>query len=296
MPPTVQKQSAVVPTKIAVSKPAPIQPGMKLALYGRAKTGKTRLACTFPKPLLLIGTEDGTKSVATGREVKATLTDTLGNQFQVFTLMLRGKSTDIDFVPTSSTSVIDHMLKIAPGKYKSCVIDHGGGLQDILVKEITGMSEAPAQMSFGVMSQQDWGILTGQFKDIMRRFLALADVYGMHQVVIAHEKNFTSENTPVDVMLPSVGAALTPQCSGWLSTAVDYLGQTYIREELTSSQAGDGGLDIPIATKTGRKQFVLRVAPHEVFQTGFRVPYDVDLPHDGIADPTFTKIQTLINS
>lgn len=36
---------------------------MKISVYGRPKTGKTRLSSTFPKPLLILGTEDGTESI-----------------------------------------------------------------------------------------------------------------------------------------------------------------------------------------------------------------------------------------
>ena len=36
---------------------------VRMSLYGGPKTGKTRFACTFPKPLLIMGTEEGTASV-----------------------------------------------------------------------------------------------------------------------------------------------------------------------------------------------------------------------------------------
>lgn len=308
MPPVVQKQSgslSMVPPKTnnqpVGNSPAPhpkvtpkeIEPGMKLSVFGRGKTGKTRLACTFPKPLLLIGTEDGTKSIKTSRKLKARITDTAGNVAEVYSLFLREKATGVDFVQIHNSTMLDFITTNVMKNYRSGVLDNGGGFQDILVKEIAGLAETPAQLSYGTMSQQEWGILTGQFKDQLRKLLALADTAGKHIVIIAHEQNFTPENTTPGLMLPSVGPALTPKCSGWLSTACDYLSQTFIREEIVEAAATEEG-EMPVAMKTGRKQFCLRVAPHEVFMTGFRVPEGVELPQDGIASPTFEKIQAMI--
>ena len=36
--------------------------GLKVLVFGQSKTGKTRFSSTFPKPLLIIGTQDGAAS------------------------------------------------------------------------------------------------------------------------------------------------------------------------------------------------------------------------------------------
>ncbi len=262
------------------------EPGMKLSLFGRPKTGKTRLMCSFPKPLLLIGTEDGTKSVKTSRTKKGELKDHAGNVMTMYSLFLRDKPTGIDFVQIYSTASFDYLLETYAKQYKTFGLDHAGGLQDIIVKEVAGLSAIPTQMNWGIIDQQGWGVVANIFKDHMRKFLGFADTYSKHCIVVAHERNFT-EGGKADVMLPSVGTALTPTCAGWLSSACDYLGQCYIREQV------EVGAD-DIALKTGKKEFCLRVAPHEVFQTGFRVAEGIDLPVNGIVNPTFAKIYNMI--
>ena len=70
--PSIAKQSPRTPTvkhkkNGVLGRIVPVgslKKGIKLLAYGRGKTGKTRLFSTFPKPALLIGTEDGTNSIA----------------------------------------------------------------------------------------------------------------------------------------------------------------------------------------------------------------------------------------
>ena len=93
-------------------------------------------------------------------------------------------------------------------------------------------------------------------------------------------------------MIPSVGAALTPQTAAWLNGACDYICQTYIREQIISTkQPGEAGL--VLQTPTGKKEYCLRVGPHQVYITGFRLPGNISLP-DSLVDPTFDKINKLI--
>lgn len=73
--PVVSKQSAKSTVKKASKPGSKLRPvdaqssqyGIRMVLYGLTKTGKTTLACDFPKPLMLVGTmgtlEDGTRSV-----------------------------------------------------------------------------------------------------------------------------------------------------------------------------------------------------------------------------------------
>jgi ABC-type dipeptide/oligopeptide/nickel transport system ATPase subunit len=69
--PTVSRQSNVASKNKGGGIASRIVPvaqaarGFTMALYGRSGSGKTRLSCTFPKPLLLLGAEEGTGSVST---------------------------------------------------------------------------------------------------------------------------------------------------------------------------------------------------------------------------------------
>lgn len=240
-----------------------METGIKMNVYGRGKTGKTRLACTFPKPLLLIGTEDGTKSV-------------------------RGMG--VDYVRIHQSAELPELCgALRQSKYKTAVLDTAGGLLDIVLKEVLGLDELPLQRSWGMAEQRDWQTCGAQVKERLHGLLDLADRYNLNVVVIAHERNFNEEQNS-DVMIPSIGAALTPTVAAWLNNACDYICQMFIREEVVQQKSKTGPT---INRKTGKKEFCLRVGPHPIYQTGFRLPPNTELP-DCIVDPTYEKIARLI--
>lgn len=243
--------------------------GMKLLVYGRGKTGKTRLASTFPKRMLLIGTEDGTRSVA---GVKG-----------------------LDFVRLRKSSEIgDLAAMLGTKKYSSVGLDTAGGLQDLILKEVLGLDDVPVQKSWGLTDRQTWGIVGMQFKERMRQILDLSDRHGLNVCVIAHERSFGGDDeADSDRITQTVGAALTPSAAAWLNAACDYVCQTFIRREVRTRKQKVGGKDVEVSTETGRVEYCLRVGPHPTFLTGFRVPDGVQIP-DAIVDPTHGKIVNLI--
>lgn len=272
--PTVSKQIMQSQNKAragVLSRIAPVgtsTKGMKLLVYGRGKTGKTRLFSTFPKPALLVGTEDGTNSIA---DVKG-----------------------IDFVQLRESSEVDELVRmLADGKYKSLCLDTVGGLQDLVLKEVLGLEEIPVQRSWGTARQQDYGTMGVQLKERMRNILSLADSGVLEVQVIAHERNFNEEGSS-DLITPTVGAALTPSAAGWLNGACDFVCQTFIREEVAETSQKVAGKIIKQKKKTGHAEYCLRIGPHPVYLTGFRTcGKATDLP-DCIVDPTYDKIRALI--
>lgn len=294
MPPKVTKQTSTLLTSRQDGNLGHRRPkkGIRLNVYGRGKTGKTRLVCTFPKPMLLIGTEDGTDSVSTDQELR----ERLPCGAEVMALTLRGQPTGIDFVRLHHSDWLEDVVRILEsGYYKTASLDHAGGLQDVIVKEVLGLAEIPVQRSWGMAQQKDWGIIGQQTKERLSKLLALSERLGIHVPVIAHERSFGGEDTSMDAMLPSIGPALTPTTAAWLNGACDYVCQTFIREEVKVDTLKIGGKDSgqEVRTKTGTKEYCLRVGPHPVYMTGFRLPPGVDLP-DAIVNPTYEKIQALI--
>lgn len=246
-----------------------LQTGIKLNVYGRGKTGKTRLSCTFPKPLLILGTEDGTKSVIGVKGVK---------------YVRLAVSTELDEVPGI----------VGDQGFRTVVLDTAGGLQDLILKEILGLAEVPINKSWGMAQQKDWQICTAQFRERMSRLINLADMSGTHVVIIAHERNFTNEDIGSDVMMPSVGSALTPTAASWLNGACDYVCNTFIREQTTTRMVeAVKGKSVEVKEKTGKEEFCLRIGPHPIYMTGFRLPPGRELP-DVIVDPSYAKIADLI--
>jgi len=244
--------------------------GIKMCLYGRGKTGKTSAACTFPKPLLVIGTENGTKSVKKVKGVK--------------------------FFPLLESSEIDELAEAIPGEYASVVLDTAGGLQDMIMKEILGLDDIPVEKSWGMAVREQWQSCGVQTKERLRRLLDLADKHGTHVVIIAHERNFNDEGGS-DLLFPTVGAALTPSTAGWLNGACDYLCQTFLREQTVKKDvkvAGKKGATM--SRKTGKVEYCLRVGPHPVYMTGFRRSHSEDetMP-DVLVNPDYDKICELID-
>lgn len=244
--------------------------GMKVCLYGRGKTGKTTLACSFPKPLLIVGTEDGTKSV---RSVKNCFFHLLENSSQV-----------------------DQLVPIIKEEYKTIVLDTAGGLQDMILKEILGLDDVPIEKSWGIAGREQWQICGAQTKERLRSLLNLANSHtGINVVVIAHERNFNDEGSGSELLTPTVGAALTPSVTGWLNGACDYICQTFIREQTVKKNMKVGNKEgAQLTQRTGKAEYCLRVGPHPIYMTGFRRVRRGEMMPELIVDPSYEKIMEVI--
>lgn len=257
-------------SRIAVDRIAPVSQvneGFKFLLYGQTKNGKTRLACTFPKPLLLIGaagfgTEKGTRSVS---NVKG-----------------------VDFVGLDSSEEVEQLCQLE--RYKTYVLDTAGGLQERVVNEFTDHTPT-ARKDWRHVNKGDWGPINGKTIERLRCLLDQSDFLGKHVVIIAHERAFNVEAESADLLFPFVGAALTPGVAGWLDGAVDYIGQCFKRQKTKGIPLSRKKK--PTQIKTSGVDYCLRVGDHPVFKTGFRVPVGTKLP-DVIVDPSFEKINKLI--
>lgn len=254
--------------------------GIILSVYGRAGTGKTTLACTFPKPLLIIGSEDGTGSVRDVEGIDFILVETSSEVDQL-----------IGYVPTGHMRDVSRKDNFGGG-YKTVVLDTVGGLQDLVLKEVLGLDSVPLQGSWGMANQETWGAVSSQVKEILADLISLS-ARGINIVIVAHEKNFTDSGSHSDVMLPYVNVAVQPATRDWLNGKCDYIGQMYIREQVRKERIEEGGQSMIIDTKTGRSEFCLRVKQHPIFMTRFRCPKGTKLP-DAIVDPDYNKIKTLI--
>lgn len=235
---------------------------VKMNLYGRSGTGKTTLACSFPKPLLLIGSEDGTKSV---HNVEG-----------------------VDFVKVDTVDEMVELIEYLPNKYKTGVLDTATYLQDIVLREILGLDELPAQRSWGMAAREQWGQCALKTKELLR---ALLDK-DWNFVICAQEREFNTESDS-DVLMPYVGSALTPSVTGWLNPACDYIGQTFIRERTEKKQTKVGGKSVTREIKTGAMEYCLRSGPDAVYTTKFRTPKGHELP-SVIVDPDYDKIAAII--
>lgn len=280
MPPKVTRQSPNGPARPSgpenvLDRIAPIdfgEEGIKMLLYGRSGTGKTTFWATFPDPILAVVCSGGTKP----GELRSI--DTPANRQRIRQVTLEHSS--------ELLTVADHVQ--AAGGYRTVVLDHCSGLQDLTLKEILGLEELPAQKSWGMASQQQYGQSSLQCKELLRRLLNLS----CNVVLIAQERTF-GDDTGSEVIQPTVGPALTPSVVGWLCPAVEYLCETFIRPRMAEATVKIGGKDKPTRVRGKGVEYCLRLEPHDVFMTKFRVPKGTPLP-DVIVDPDYDKVAQLL--
>lgn len=284
VPPPSARPTAPTPTtvddpaKFVLDRIRPVSAlrGLKVCVYGLGKRGKTRLVCTFPKPLLLIGTENGTQSVL-------------------------GKYTDdeLKFVPIFSPDEIQPLVEYAPkAGFRSVALDNGSGLQDFIVKRVGGFSEMPVQGSWGMLKREQWGQVGAQWKREVKLILDLADQFGMYTAIIAHERDFKKEEDGTGtasvedlLSLPRMGPGLIPACSNWINGACDYVCNCFLRERIEryKETVVEGAEPVDMIRPTGEYEYGIRVGPSTNYATGFRLPDGAILPKF-IINPTFDKI------
>lgn len=277
--PKVVKQSAkpkrrkVVRRRKAGSIVDQIQPvseweglGIKINVYGRNGTGKTTIGCTFPKKLLLVGFEDGTKSV---RRVKG-----------------------VDFVRVSKLDELAELAEHAGRNYKTLVMDTVTSLQDLVLTEILGLDKIPVQSSWGSVSREQYRQRSEQTREFMRLFLDLP----INVVALAQEKDHTNKEEATgdgEVLAPFIASNLGATTCGWLHDACDYICQTFIREQTRIKVVKIRKKRVNRRVLTGKTEFCLRTMVHPIYAGKFRVDRATEMP-DAIVDPSFEKINELI--
>lgn len=239
------------------------------AFYGRAGSGKTTLAATFPKPILLLDIRDkGTDSIA---DVKG-----------------------IDVLEIESLDDIEDIyydvLKPGDHKYKTVVFDTVTEMQKLVMKSVVmGKSKKKVDESrigdWGSMAKRDWGDVAA----IMNKWIADFRDLDMEVVFLAQErvKNVDDEEGEDNQLTPEVGAAVMPSIATTLNAAVNVIGNTFIRMKRTSVVKGN--------KKTHKEEpvYCLRVGPNPIYTTKLRKPRSAESP-PYIEDATYKDIKDLI--
>lgn len=270
--------------------------GTSLSLYGRPKSGKTRMACTFPKPLLILGSEKGTKSVKglTGIDF-----------FQLV------KCTDlswwVEYLKKGGPSKwkngkksVDNRDRPLPGNdpYDTGVLDNGTGLRDLRIKEILGLEELPVQKGFGFASRDQWMECAQSMKHLLRPlFLLFREGTLKNIVVVAQEQNYGGgENGEAasDLIKPTVSSALGKSLCDWINAECDSIGQTLIRMKTVRTTRSVAGKQVAMVERTGAIEYCLRVQPDEVYYAGIRVQQGREIKQDFIVDPSYEKLLKVI--
>ena len=224
---------------------------MRLALYGRAGSGKTTLAATFPKPILLdIGNEEGTDSVSDVNGLQVMRVTTWEEFEQMYWYLENG----------------DH-------DFETVILDTVTQLQELAIREIGAQNKKKdADGGWGSMTKQMWGEVATLLKTWITHYRALPD---MNVVFIGQERIFNAgeeADTEDGQIQPEVGPRMMPSVVSTLNAAVDVLAHCFIREKHTRKKVNG---------KTVEKrevQYCLRVGPHAFYTTKVRKPVSVELP------------------
>lgn len=280
MPPKVTRQTATEAPANSVDVLQRIKPigfglseGINIMLYGRSGTGKTTLWSTFPKPILALVCSGGVRP----GEVRS-IDDAENRKV-------------IDSVPIFHSQEAHKVLEnfhLLPRQYKTIVIDHGTGVQDMILKEVLGLAELPLQKSWGLATQEQYGICVAQSKEVFYRALSI----NCNTVIVAQQREFKGKGDP-EMVIPHVGAGLMPTLADWLNQSVDYIGQTFIRQKEETIKTDIGGEIIETVQKTRGVDYCLRTGAHELYHTKFRKHKKIALP-EMIEDPSYEKIIKII--
>lgn len=254
--------------------------GIKIMLYGESGSGKTTLWSTFPKPILVMLCSGGMRP----GELRSI--DTPEMRKVVKQIVLR----DTDEVGALAAHVG------ATGAFNTLVLDHVSGLQDLALQEILG-KKIPAQKTYGIATQQQWGQCAAFCKEGIRAMLNLS----CNVVIVGQERLNKGKDDGIEseIIKPTVGVGVIPALALWLNPACDYILQMFKRGRTketirTVGQKGSANYkETKILESLPGISYCARTEPHHVYSTKFRVPRGSPLP-EYIEDPSYDKIMALL--
>lgn len=247
--------------------------GLKFLIFGLSGTGKTTLACSFPKPLLFVRpeqVEDGSLSIRTVKGIEAP------RQLE-------------------SPDELDELVAVQEnsGRWNTIVLDGVSKFQDIVLKKVLSLSEVPAQLSWGIAKQSDWGIVSNEFKEHIRKLLRLTNK-GCNVVILGGERSLGDDPEKNPLAAPTVMIALQPSSMGWMHEVCDYNVHTFVRRGQKKIVSKVPGKETTVTRfEPGEIEFCCHIGTNELYQTKFRKPKHVKLPEE-VVNLDYDKIAKLI--
>lgn len=265
-----------------------------MLLYGRNRTGKTTLACTFPKPLLLISVEPALTGGA--RSVR--------NVPGVSWIRVHPTDPDADLRTSDELEQLGKELRADPavGGYKTVVIDSGTSLDEIVLAEICAWDEPAVMLAVGhtrpgsKVSGDQYTERSERSRRVLRPFMELK----CHLVVTANEKDHNPQEGRKSTLTRGphtesfYAAAMGGGTVKWLQDAMEIC-QLFVDQERVEQDVPDGtGGTVRMSVETGRTVRRLRCLYHPNYAAGFRAPLGSEVP-EFIDSPDWTKIEAVAN-
>ena len=215
-----------------------------ITLYGRPGTGKTTIACTGPKPLLLIDVKD--KGTDSGKRE-----DLEPGDITVFELE------NFDEIYEVYDYIQDH-----PDRFKSVAIDHMTALQDFCYQKVMEEEEKSK------MSQGMYGTAGSYLKEVINLYKGLTDL-GITPIFNCQDRMESGDGEGEDQLLPEVGPSLMPSVARTLCAASRVIGHTYQFENVEKLDGAKVRRNI---------EFRLRLGPNPYYITKVTRPVGTPCP------------------
>lgn len=261
---------------------------IKISIYGRNRVGKTTLACTFPKPLLLVSFEPARTGGA--RSIR--------------------KVPGVEYIHLSSIPEVEKLAGelASDTHFKTHVLDTITSLQDALLAQILDLPDVPEQWAFGSAGKTEYQRRSERTKDVLRPFLNLK----AHTVVLAKEKDHSPPkgdeiwegygrrklNADIDAMRVDsyFAESIGTSAADWLHDACDFVCRLYLTKEVMVQQrtvkvAGQNQI-VKEEIETGKIVRRLRTLYHANYAAGFRSDV-LDIP-EYIENPTYDRLVQVI--
>jgi hypothetical protein len=223
---------------------------LAVCFWGRSGTGKTTVASTFPKPLLLLDVrEKGTDSISNVKGVRVGQVTSWTEFESVYWYLEKGQH-----------------------DYKTVVVDQITSLQDLAMEQARrniGETRDPRRLFGEAGSLMKTWLLN--YRDLIDR--------GVHVVFIAHDRVNKGEEGGDDQIEPEVGPRVMPSVATFLNGSVKIIGNSFIRETFK----------IENKRKVRQVEYGMRLGPHAFYTTKVRSPVGIPAP-DHIVNPTFDKL------
>lgn len=230
-----------------------------ITLYGRPGTGKTTIACTGPKPLLLIDVKD--KGTDSGKRE-----DLEPGDITVFELE------NFDEI----YEVYDY-IQDNPERFKSVTIDHMTALQDFCYQKVMD-EEGKSKMSQGM-----YGTAGSYLKEVINLYKGLTDL-GITPIFNCQDRMESGDGEGEDQLLPEVGPGLMPSVARTLCAASRVIGHTYQFENVEKLDGAKVRRNI---------EFRLRLGPNPYYITKVTRPVGTPCPMF-LVDASYKDIMKIV--
>lgn len=230
-----------------------------ITLYGRPGTGKTTIACTGPKPLLLIDVKD--KGTDSGKRE-----DLEPGDITVFELE------NFDEI----YEVYDY-IQDNPERFKSVAIDHMTALQDFCYQKVMD-EEGKSKMSQGM-----YGTAGNYLKEVINLYKGLTDL-GITPIFNCQDRMESGDGEGEDQLLPEVGPSLMPSVARTLCAASRVIGHTYQFENVEKLDGAKVRRNI---------EFRLRLGPNPYYITKVTRPVGTPCPMF-LVDASYKDIMKIV--